>query len=97
MEKDAKAKRRTGASLSLSALLSADEPEVMPATGPAAAEVPEEKPAEETLSAKWKELAAMYGSQPRLANALAQATLSFREEDGRQVVEFTVTNEAQKK
>ena len=69
----------------------------MPATGPAAAEVPVEKPAEETLSAKWKELAAMYGSQPRLANALAQATLSFREEDGRQVVEFTVTNEAQKK
>ena len=91
-------KRKKASSLSLSALLSSDdEPEVMPATGPAAAEVPVEKPAEETLSAKWKELAAMYGSQPRLANALAQATLSFREEDGRQVVEFTVTNEAQKK
>ena len=39
----------------------------------------------------------MYGSQPRLASALANAQLSFREEDGRKVVDFTVTNEAQKK
>jgi DNA polymerase-3 subunit gamma/tau len=94
-------KKRTpkkASSLSLSALLSSDdEPEVMPATGMEAAEAPAEKPTEETLGAKWKELAAMYGSQPRLANALAQASLSFREEDGRQIVEFTVTNEAQKK
>ncbi|MBR1488564.1 MAG: DNA polymerase III subunit gamma/tau [Bacteroidales bacterium] len=95
------AKRRTksGASLSLSALLSDDEPDVVQpakeAAGAAAAQ--EAFPAEEELAAKWKELAAMYGSQPRLANALANAKLTFREEEGRKVVDFTVTNEAQKK
>ena len=73
-----------------------DEPEVMPAAQ-------EEKkgaeafPEDEALTAKWKELAAMYGSQPRLANALANAQLSFHEESDRKVVSFTVTNEAQKK
>ena len=49
------------------------------------------------LAGKWKELAALYESQPRLANALSNANLSFREEGGRKVVAFTVTNEAQKK
>ena len=96
--KDAqKAKRRNGASLSLSSLLS-DEPEVMPA---AAAQAEEEKPEvlpeDGVLAGKWKELAALYESQPRLANALSNANLSFREEGGRKVVAFTVTNEAQKK
>ncbi|MBO6160776.1 MAG: hypothetical protein J6O01_04765, partial [Bacteroidales bacterium] len=49
------------------------------------------------LAAKWKDLAAMYSSQPRLTNALANANLDFREEGDRKVVSFTVTNEAQKK
>ena len=89
-------KRKTGSALSLSALMNDDEPEVMPAAQ-------EEKkgaeafPEDEALTAKWKELAAMYGSQPRLANALANAQLSFHEESDRKVVSFTVTNEAQKK
>ena len=61
----------------------------------AAAEQP--LPPDELLAGKWKELAALYGSQPRLANALANAALSFREEDGRKIVDFRVTNEAQKK
>ena len=97
-EADGKKQRtpKKASSLSLSALLGEPEPEVMPAVGPEEA-APEEKPTEETLGARWKELSALYGSQPRLANALAQAKLSFREEDGRQVIEFTVTNEAQKK
>ena len=75
-----------------------DEPEVMPASGPeAAAEKPEGLPEDGVLAGKWKDLAGMYASQPRLANALSNANLDFREEDGRKVVAFTVTNEAQKK
>ena len=95
----AKRRMKSGASLSLSALLSDDEPDVVqPAKEAAgAAEAQEAFPVEEELAAKWKELAAMYGSQPRLANALANAKLTFREEEGRKVVDFTVTNEAQKK
>ncbi len=87
--------RKPASALSLSALLSEDEPEVMPASTPA----PQEQalPADDVLSEKWKELSAQYGGQPRLANALANAVLSFREEDGRKVISFTVTNEAQKK
>ena len=95
----AKRRMKSGASLSLSALLSDDEPDVVqPAKEAAgAAAAPEAFPADEELAAKWKELAATYGSQPRLANALANAKLTFREEEGRKVVDFTVTNEAQKK
>lgn len=54
-------------------------------------------PSDEQLVAKWKELAESYASKPRLANALSEAKLSFREEDGRKVVSFTVTNEAQRR
>ena len=87
--------KKKASSLSLSALLNEEEPEVMPASG--AVQEEQALPADELLGEKWKELAAQYGSQPRLANALAKAALSFREEDGRKVVAFTVTNEAQKK
>jgi len=91
-------KSKSGSSLSLSALLSDDEPDVVqPAGRENEPSAPEALPADEELAAKWKELAAMYGSQPRLANALANASLAFREEEGRKVVDFTVTNEAQKK
>ncbi|MBP5337311.1 MAG: DNA polymerase III subunit gamma/tau [Bacteroidales bacterium] len=91
-------KKKKASSLSLSALMDEDEPEVMPASGPeAAAEKPEGLPEDGVLAGKWKELAGMYASQPRLANALSNANLDFREEDGRKVVAFTVTNEAQKK
>ncbi|MDO4998657.1 MAG: DNA polymerase III subunit gamma/tau [Bacteroidales bacterium] len=95
----AKRRMKSGASLSLSALLSDDEPDVVQPAKEAAgvAAAPEAFPADEELAAKWKELAATYGSQPRLANALANAKLTFREEEGRKVVDFTVTNEAQKK
>ncbi len=95
-EKKPRRAKKSAASLSLSALMNDEEPEVMPAT--------EEKnegekplPGDEELAAKWKDLVAMYGSQPRLANALNNANLSFGEDGGRKVVYFTVTNEAQKK
>ncbi|MCR4859269.1 MAG: DNA polymerase III subunit gamma/tau [Bacteroidales bacterium] len=89
-------KPKSGSSLSLSALLSEPEPDIIQ---PAASSTTtaDELPSDEKLEALWKELAAMYSSQPRLSNALSNAKLSFREEDGRKVVGFTVTNEAQKK
>ena len=96
-EKPAPRKRKTGASLSLAALLSDDEPEIMPASTPAPQAAPQALPTDEEIAAKWKDLAAMYGAQPRLANALANAALQCREEDGRKIVGFSVTNEAQKK
>ncbi|MCR5351646.1 MAG: DNA polymerase III subunit gamma/tau [Bacteroidales bacterium] len=87
--------KKSAASLSLSALMNDEAPEVTPAAQTEAAEQP--LPEDDTLAAKWKDLAAQYESQPRLANALANANLSFGENDGRKVVSFTVTNEAQKK
>ncbi|MBO7575751.1 MAG: DNA polymerase III subunit gamma/tau [Bacteroidales bacterium] len=91
--------RKKASSLSLSALMDEEEVEVMPAAGTQAAaeEKPEALPEDGVLAGQWKELAAQFASQPRLANALSNANLSFREEDGRKVVAFTVTNEAQKK
>ena len=53
-------------------------------------------PDDESLAARWKELAAET-PQPRLANALANAKLSIREEEGNKILEFSVTNEAQKR
>ena len=94
-KKSAERRPKKASSLSLSALLSDDEPEVMPASAPALVE--QTLPDDAVLAGKWKELAGMYGGQPRLANALANAALNFREEDGRKVVAFTVTNESQKK
>ena len=91
--------RKKGSGLSLSALLSEDEPEVMPPSQPQEAAAPQEAalPEDAFLAGKWKELASQYGSQPRLASALSNANLEFREEAGRKLVSFTVTNEAQKK
>ena len=87
--------KKSGASLSLASLLGEDEPDIVqPAQGTAPVSG---LPSDEELAAKWKDLAAMYGSQPRLSNALSNAKLSFRSEDERKVVSFTVTNEAQKK
>ena len=94
-KKSAERRPKKASALSLSALLNEDEPEVMPASAPAPVE--QTLPDDAVLAGKWKELAGMYGGQPRLANALANAALNFREEDGRKVVAFTVTNESQKK
>ena len=50
---------------------------------------------DELISAKWKELAAQYPSQPRLANTIANATLEISRGDGLSVT-FAVTNDAQR-
>ena len=94
-EKKQRRAKKSAASLSLSALMNDEEPEVMPATEEKATE--QALPEDEVMVARWKDLVAQYGTQPRLANALSNANLSFGEDGGRKVVYFTVTNEAQKK
>lgn len=84
---------KTGASLSLTALMNEDSE----------AKKPERKntdnrplPSEEALRSAWKALAEQT-AQPRLSNALLNSTLEIKEEDGGKLVEFSVTNEAQKR
>ena len=98
-EKPARRTPKRGASLSLSSLMEdEDELSVMPADEmPDAVEEKIQLPADETVTAKWQELAAAQTAQPRLANAMACARLDIREEGGTKIVEFAVTNEAQKK
>ena len=53
-------------------------------------------PDDETILAKWPELAARNTSRPRLANALSNARLSVASAEEGKILTFTVTNEAQK-
>jgi len=52
---------------------------------------------DEFISRKWKELAATYPSQPRLANAILSSSISVARDGEDVVVTFTVTNESQRK
>ena len=83
---------KTGASLSLSSLMKEEEVDIEPVE----TVVEEKLPDDGQLKSIWKEFA-LATPQPRLANALANAAISIRQEDGKKVIEFTVTNEAQKK
>lgn len=86
---------KTGASLSLNSLMKEkEEVEVVEKVADKTAVIEFN---DEYVAEKWKSLAAMYPSQPRLQNALANARLELSEEDGVRTVTFTVTNEAQKK
>lgn len=84
---------KTGSSLSLSALMTENEPE----NEPVAEEGTGELPSDELINEKWKELPAMFASQPRLSNLLTQSSLAILQEGSRRLVEFTVTNDAQRK
>jgi DNA polymerase-3 subunit gamma/tau len=53
-------------------------------------------PAEETLKAKWPELAKEYASKPRMASMLSTTTLKIEGDDTKRTVTFMVDNEAQK-
>ncbi len=53
-------------------------------------------PEDETVRLKWKDLAGQYSAKPRLANMLSSGNINLSEENGVKVVEFFVTNEAQK-
>ena len=59
---------------------------------PRSAEIPED----ELLKFKWKDLAALYASKPRLSNTLSSSTLEITLQDGAKHVTFTVQNVAQK-
>ncbi len=93
---------RGGSSLSLSSLMKEAE-----ASAPAeAAPTPSTTEAKETvvldeaaITARWQELAAQFGSQPRLSNALSNAGLKLCPDlgDGRKYVEFSVVSDAQKR
>ena len=54
-------------------------------------------PSEELIREKWTQLPSRFASQPRLASALAKSAVTVSDEPGRKLVEFSVTNEAQKK
>lgn len=94
----ARRRAKSGASLSLSSLMTEDE-ETAPEQPAASVEKEDAFPSDEEICARWQELSAQYGSQPRLSNALSHAKLRMDAgmQDGRKVVEFSVVNEAQKK
>ena len=102
-EEPAPARRRpakSGASLSLSSLM--DEELAAPAEqqhSPSSAPAGPSFPTDEEIAARWPELAAMYAAKPRLSNALSTTRLKFDGgvQDGRKLVEFSVTNESQRK
>lgn len=51
---------------------------------------------EEFLKSKWDDLAAMYESKPRLANAIKAAKLEVQKTDSGMLMVFSVANQAQK-
>lgn len=90
---------KSGASLSLASLMTEDEDQpVRPVVMEDTAAEPA-FPSDEEIRAKWPELAGLYASQPRLSNVLSNSQLNLEAgvADGRKLVEFSVTNEAQKK
>ncbi len=92
-----RAPRKTGASLSLNALMSEDKSAEAAADGSAAVAVEEKLPEDSVLAECWQRLAAMQTAQPRLMNALSNAALSFSDRDSKRLIRFTVASEAQKK
>ena len=92
-----RAPRKTGASLSLHALMSEDKSAEAAADGSAAVAVEEKLPEDSVLAECWQRLAAMQTAQPRLMNALSNAALSFSDRDSKRLIRFSVASEAQKK
>ena len=54
-------------------------------------------PDDETLKAKWMELANLYNDRPRLSNTLSTSALEFSKEGDYKVITFKVQNESQQK
>ena len=92
-----RAPRKTGASLSLNALMSEDKSAEAAADASAAVAVEEKLPEDSVLAECWQRLAAMQTAQPRLMNALSNAALSFSDRDSKRLIRFSVASEAQKK
>jgi DNA polymerase-3 subunit gamma/tau len=84
---------KTGSSLSMSALMDEKKEEEAPVEAVAGSQA---LPEDETVRLMWKELAGQYSAKPRLANMLSSGNINLSEENGVKLVEFFVTNEAQK-
>ena len=61
----------------------------------APAQISDRRLSEQEVKEKWQELATLYVSKPRLANAIASSQLCLTEEEGVSVVTFSVFNQAQ--
>ncbi len=85
---------KSGSSLSFSSLVSEEEQKPGPEKeDDGSAALPED----ELLRSKWSELSNLYADKPRLTSLLSKSVPKISEEEGRKLVEFTVTNEAQKR
>ena len=83
-----------GSSLSMSAIM--EENKTQEEAAPQVAQQSQALPDDETVLAKWKELAAQYSAKPRLQSMLSSGNIQISEESGIKQVEFFVTNEAQR-
>ena len=86
---------KTGASLSLNAILEEKEEAATEEEAPSSAGQP--LPADEAVTAAFGKLAEDYVAKPRVYSMLKKPTLRFAEEDGVKIVTLVVINEAQKK
>ena len=84
---------KSGSALSMSAIMEEKPEEAAPA---AAAPQEVQLPDDDTLRLKWKELAGQYSAKPRLASMLSSGNINITEDNGVKLVEFFVTNDAQK-
>jgi len=91
-EPQKKTAAKTGASLSLSALM--DEPQEE--AGAEEIQTSAELPSDEKIIELWAKLSQNYKSRPRLANTLENAKLEISEIEDRKDVAFAVVNDAQK-
>ena len=82
------------ASLSIKAMMSGKEENAPADTQETASS--SEIPEDEVLRFKWKDLAAMYASKPRLSNTLSTSSLEISLQDGAKYLTFNVLNVAQK-
>ena len=81
---------RTGTAAASVKSLIGNEPEIRTEVDTGSA------PSEETLRAKWPELAKEYASKPRMASMLSTTTLKITGDDTQRTVTFMVDNDAQK-
>ena len=83
---------KSGSALSMSAIMEEKPEEAAPVTGPQEVQLPDD----DTLRLKWKELAGQYSAKPRLASMLSSGNVNISEDAGVKLIEFFVTNDAQK-
>lgn len=88
---------KSGAALSMSALISDEQEKADDTKDVQNSPETVELPSDEVMESGWKKLSESYSDKPRLSNALSNAKLEFSQEDGHEVVSFSVTNEAQRK